>query len=147
MRVLNDPFSSVIIELSARGSSRSARSLGLENLYPASKLGRTDTRNVRFESTPTQNGRRRVSRLVCQRIISTLFAPLDEVLRGRGKDRSGVELKDVEDGDEGLLGVGVEAVPKGGKCCRRCKACCSNSGVISSGLGGSTFPSNRFSAD
>src|ERR1700761_6780041 len=126
MRVLNDPFSSVMIEFSTRGSSRSASSLGLEILYPASKLGRTDIRNVRFESTPTQNGRRRVSRLVCQRIISTLFAPLDEVLRGRGKDGSEVELRDVEGGDEGLLGVGVEAVPKGEVYCGRCKACCSN---------------------
>lgn len=147
MRILNAPFTSVVADSSARGFSRRASTFWLGNLASASvkpKWGRTETTNVRFESTPTQNGRRRVSRFECQRRIST---PLATFLRDRIEGSSGVEWTDVEDGDEGRLGVRVEAVPKEISCCEWRKARFSNSGVISSGLGGSSIPPSRFSVD
>lgn len=99
---------------------------------------------MRFDSTPAQNGRRRVSRLECQRRIST---PVAGVLRdGRTAGSSSVEWAGGKDGDEGRLGVGVE-VPKGESCRGWRKASLSNSGVISSGLGGSSIPSSKFSVD
>jgi hypothetical protein len=68
--ILNAPSASVTTGAAPRGTSRSSSSLGLMNSASASvksKWGRTETRTVRFESTPAQNGCRRDSRFECHR--------------------------------------------------------------------------------